>query len=66
MSTAAPPAPSPTPATAPQILSQVPDAFFREVAGFELPEAGGYAVGIAFLPEDGTQDAVSQIETIAA
>src|SRR5690606_21079325 len=23
------------------ILSQVPDAFFREVAGFELPEAGG-------------------------
>ncbi|WP_329216310.1 glutamate synthase large subunit [Streptomyces sp. NBC_01485] len=48
------------------ILTQVPDAFFREVAGFELPEAGGYAVGIAFLPEDGMQDAVSQIETIAA
>jgi glutamate synthase (NADPH/NADH) large chain len=48
------------------ILSQVPDAFLREVAGFELPEAGAYAVGIAFLPEDGTQDAVSAIETIAA
>ncbi|MFJ8080533.1 glutamate synthase large subunit [Streptomyces sp. NPDC096205] len=48
------------------ILSQVPDAFLREVAGFELPEAGAYAVGIAFLPEEGTQDAVSQIETIAA
>ncbi|WP_405873784.1 glutamate synthase large subunit [Streptomyces sp. NBC_00005] len=47
------------------ILSQVPDTFFREVAGFDLPEAGGYAVGIAFLPEDGVQDAVSQIETIA-
>ena len=30
------------------ILSQVPDAFFREVAGFELPEAGSYAVGIGF------------------
>ncbi|MFE7168054.1 glutamate synthase large subunit [Streptomyces sp. NPDC057616] len=48
------------------LLSQVPDAFFREVAGFELPEAGAYAVGIAFLPEEGTQEAVSQIETIAA
>lgn len=47
------------------ILSQVPDAFFREVAGFELPEAGAYAVGIAFLPVDGTEDAVSRIETIA-
>ncbi|MEU6808455.1 glutamate synthase large subunit [Streptomyces sp. NPDC046831] len=47
------------------LLSQVPDAFLREVAGFELPEAGAYAVGIAFLPEDGTDDAVSQIETIA-
>ncbi|MET9760270.1 glutamate synthase large subunit [Streptomyces sp. NPDC006372] len=48
------------------ILSQVPDAFFRDVAGFELPEAGGYAVGIAFLPEDSTAEAVSRIETIAA
>ncbi|MFF4499201.1 glutamate synthase large subunit [Streptomyces sp. NPDC001401] len=47
------------------ILSQVPDTFFREVAGFELPEAGAYAVGIAFLPEDGAAEAVSQIETIA-
>src|SRR3954454_17441826 len=48
------------------ILSQVPDAFFREVTGFELPAAGAYAVGIAFLPEDGVEDAVSRIETIAA
>ncbi|MCD7437684.1 glutamate synthase large subunit [Streptomyces lincolnensis] len=48
------------------ILSQVPDTFFREVAGFELPAAGAYAVGNAFLPEDGTEDAVSRIETIAA
>lgn len=47
------------------ILSQVPDAFLREVAGFELPEAGAYAVGIAFLPEDSADDAVSRIETIA-
>ncbi|WP_030773175.1 MULTISPECIES: glutamate synthase large subunit [unclassified Streptomyces] len=50
------------------ILSQVPDAFLREVAGFELPEAGGYAVGIAFLPADGTAQAVAveRIEAIAA
>ncbi|MFJ2772707.1 glutamate synthase large subunit [Streptomyces sp. NPDC087300] len=51
------------------ILLQVPDAFLREVAGFQLPEAGAYAVGIAFLPVDtaGTTDAaVSQIETIAS
>ena len=34
------------------ILLQVPDAFLREVAGFELPEAGAYAVGIAFLPAE--------------
>lgn len=48
------------------MLSQVPDAFFREVAGFELPEAGSYAVGIGFLPEEGTEDAVARIEAIAA
>lgn len=50
------------------ILCQVPDAFLREVAGFELPEAGAYAVGIAFLPADGTAQAVAveQIEAIAA
>ncbi|CAL9412650.1 Glutamate synthase [NADPH] large chain [Streptomyces sp. enrichment culture] len=50
------------------ILSQVPDAFLREAAGFELPEAGAYAVGIAFLPADGTAQAaaVEHIEAIAA
>ncbi|WP_371529724.1 glutamate synthase large subunit [Streptomyces sp. NBC_01283] len=51
------------------ILLQVPDAFLREVSDFALPEAGAYAVGIAFLPVDtaGTTDgAVSQIETIAS
>ncbi|MFE7132528.1 glutamate synthase large subunit [Streptomyces sp. NPDC057638] len=47
------------------ILLQVPDVFLREVAGFELPAAGSYAVGIAFLPVAGTEDAVSRIETIA-
>lgn len=50
------------------ILSQVPDAFLREVAGFELPEAGAYAVGIAFLPADGPAQAVAveRIEALAA
>ncbi|QXE37382.1 glutamate synthase large subunit [Streptomyces sp. GMY02] len=48
------------------ILFQVPDAFLREVADFDLPEAGSYAVGTAFLPADDATEAVSRIETIAA
>lgn len=50
------------------ILLQVPDAFLREAVSFELPEAGGYAVGIGFLPADETEnaEAVSKIETLAA
>ncbi|GAB3962760.1 glutamate synthase large subunit [Streptomyces sparsus] len=50
------------------ILLQVPDAFLRESVSFELPEAGGYAVGIGFLPADETEnaEAVSKIETLAA
>ncbi|MBS1846796.1 MAG: glutamate synthase large subunit, partial [Actinobacteria bacterium] len=34
------------------ILIQVPDAFCRANVDFELPEAGAYATGIAFLPVD--------------
>jgi glutamate synthase (NADPH/NADH) large chain len=34
------------------ILTQVPDAFLREVVDFDLPPQGSYAVGIAFLPDD--------------
>ncbi len=34
------------------ILMQVPDRFLREVVDFDLPEAGAYAVGVAFLPVD--------------
>ncbi|WP_241560903.1 glutamate synthase large subunit [Streptomyces orinoci] len=48
------------------ILLQIPDAFLRESTGFALPEPGAYAVGIAFLPVTGTEEAVSAIETIAA
>src|SRR5436190_605941 len=48
------------------ILTQIPDAFLRAVVGFELPEAGGYAVGTAFLPRDDAErmtatDALEQI-----
>ncbi|GAB2989262.1 glutamate synthase large subunit [Nocardioides montaniterrae] len=53
------------------ILLQVPDTFLRAVAadeGFELPAAGSYAVGTAFLPGDDAQVAKTreQIEGIAA
>src|SRR5579859_700567 len=34
------------------ILIQIPDRFYRAVAGCPLPEAGAYATGIAFLPTD--------------
>ena len=45
------------------ILIQVPDAFLRAVAGFELPAMGKYAVGIAFLPADPVRTATA-IETV--
>ncbi|GAB2975317.1 glutamate synthase large subunit [Amycolatopsis acidiphila] len=50
------------------ILIQVPDAFYRAVVDFALPEAGGYAVGTAFLPTGDTARgrAMSAIEGIAA
>ncbi|MGW3505317.1 glutamate synthase subunit alpha, partial [Streptomyces globisporus] len=47
------------------ILCQVPDAFLRAETPFELPEAGSYAVGIAFLPADDSTEAVRTIEKIA-
>ncbi|MGW5354911.1 glutamate synthase large subunit [Streptomyces sp. NPDC004031] len=50
------------------ILLQVPDAFLRDAAGFDLPAAGHYAVGLAFLPVelDDRAKAVDAIERIAA
>ncbi|GAB3308259.1 glutamate synthase large subunit [Epidermidibacterium keratini] len=50
------------------ILMQVPDAFLRQVTDFPLPEAGSYAVGIAFLPIDKDERArvKAQVEQIAA
>ncbi|GAB2674324.1 glutamate synthase large subunit [Thalassiella azotivora] len=49
------------------ILTQVPDAFLRDVVGFELPARGSYAVGTVFLPDDDAEDAeaVRRIEQIA-
>nr|WP_188782966.1 glutamate synthase large subunit [Nocardioides phosphati] len=43
------------------ILMQVPDTFFREVVDFDLPAAGGYAVGTAFI--DGDADTVAKVQT---
>ncbi|WP_426566933.1 glutamate synthase large subunit [Angustibacter sp. McL0619] len=49
------------------ILTQVPDAFLRASVEFELPAAGGYAVGIAFLPldDEARSEVVRQIEAMA-
>jgi glutamate synthase (NADPH) large chain len=49
------------------ILMQVPDVFLREESEFDLPRAGAYAVGNAFLPtEPSTAAQVKQaIEQIA-
>jgi len=50
------------------ILIQVPDRFLRGVVDFELPEAGAYATGIAFLPRDPEAEkaAMTGIDKIAA
>jgi len=37
------------------IVTQIPDAFLRAVAGFVLPPVGRYAVGMSFLPLDETE-----------
>jgi glutamate synthase (NADPH/NADH) large chain len=51
------------------ILLQIPDAFLRAEAGFDLPEAGRYGVAMCFLPpeEDPRSEAVRVLEeTVAA
>jgi glutamate synthase (NADPH/NADH) large chain len=50
------------------ILVQLPDRLLRAVAGFDLPPAGLYAAGIAFLPADEPRRdaAKAQIGRIAA
>ncbi|MFI2752299.1 glutamate synthase large subunit [Cellulomonas sp. P22] len=50
------------------ILTQIPDAFLRDVVDAELPPVGRYAIGMAFLPVDATEQAaaVRAIEAIAS
>ncbi|MBP2217157.1 glutamate synthase large subunit [Arthrobacter sp. CAN_C5] len=49
------------------LLTQVPDEFFRAVVDFDLPPAGQYAVGTAFLPAEGREEQTSRagLEAIA-
>ncbi|RFD27184.1 glutamate synthase large subunit [Mycobacterium uberis] len=49
------------------ILIQVPDAFLRAVVDFDLPAAGSYATGIAFLPQSSKDAAAAcaAVEKIA-
>jgi glutamate synthase (NADPH/NADH) large chain len=49
------------------ILTQVPDRFFRDVLDVELPPAGAYAAGMAYLPTDAAAraDAERRIAEIA-
>ena len=46
------------------VTIQTPDAFFRAVVPFELPPAGAYATGIAFLPVDDPEGAVRAVEKV--
>jgi glutamate synthase (NADPH/NADH) large chain len=43
------------------ILLQVPHGFYREVVDFDLPEAGHYAAGIAFLSREPSEAAKARI-----
>ena len=49
------------------ILTQIPDAFFRDVVDFPLPPLGDYAAGTAFLPQDeeAAAETMATIEQIA-
>ncbi len=49
------------------ILTQMPDAFLRAVTEFDLPPAGEYAAGMAFLPRDDDERAAVKagVEKIA-
>ncbi|MBD7957881.1 glutamate synthase large subunit [Microbacterium sp. Sa4CUA7] len=50
------------------ILTQMPDAFLRAVVDFDLPAAGEYAAGMAFLPRehDARESLKTGIEELAA
>ncbi|MGE0877992.1 MAG: glutamate synthase large subunit [Acidimicrobiia bacterium] len=50
------------------ILIQMPDRFLRAVAGFDLPPAGQYGAGLAFLPSDPdvAEKSAAQFDAIVA
>jgi glutamate synthase (NADPH) large chain len=48
------------------ILSQIPDAFLRAVAGFELPGKGTYGAGLVFIEEGSEQSVEAGFANIAA
>ncbi|GAA1858543.1 glutamate synthase large subunit [Myceligenerans crystallogenes] len=50
------------------ILTQIPDAFLRDVVDAELPPPGRYAIGTAFLPVDEHErdKVIARIEALAA
>ncbi|EYR64009.1 glutamate synthase [Actinotalea ferrariae CF5-4] len=50
------------------ILTQIPDAFLRDVVDAELPAPGHYAIGMAFLPTDpdALATAVRDVEALVA
>ncbi|WP_049822440.1 glutamate synthase large subunit [Arthrobacter sp. H41] len=49
------------------LLTQVPDEFFRAVVDFDLPAAGSYVVGTAFLPAEPKEEETARagLEAIA-
>src|SRR4051812_47069107 len=46
------------------VTIQTPDAFFRAIVPFELPRAGSYATGIAFLPVEDPDGAGRAVEKV--
>ena len=48
------------------LLIQVPDRFYRDVVSFDLPEAGAYATGVAFLPQEPAvaDEAAARVEAL--
>jgi len=46
------------------ILLQTPDRFLRAVVPFELPPAGAYATGIAFLPPGDADKVATDVEKV--
>ncbi|MXW61869.1 MAG: hypothetical protein F4003_08840, partial [Acidimicrobiaceae bacterium] len=44
------------------VLIQIPDRFYRDVVPFDLPAAGSYATGIAFIPQADKHTGIAQSE----